>query len=136
MRVVVASDDKQGTVVHQAIGLCFFEELFESVVYPIDSSYSHKFIITYRLRHIFPLQAIVRIWLVHVKSFGNHEHFVVAPALQHFNSLFIHYIIVEAPAAGTGIPLFFQILTGIVFLHAKLLRILLKLIGIITTGRI
>ena len=75
---------------------------------------------------------------MHIQCFGNHHQTVILRLglFQQLQCFLIHYVIMEAPAAGTCITLLFQIFFGIVFVHAELRRIFAQLVGIILAGGI
>ena len=75
---------------------------------------------------------------MHVQRFGNHHQTVILCLgfFQQLQCFLIHYVIMEAPAASTGIALLFQIFLGIVFVHAELRRIFAQLVGVILAGSI
>ena len=75
---------------------------------------------------------------MHIQGFNNHHQTVILRFgfFQQLQCFLIHYVIMEAPAAGTGIALFFQIFLGIVFVHSELRRIFAQLVCIILAGSI
>ena len=135
---MVTRNDKQRSVIHQTTLLCFLKEMLQRFINPVDAAHCNKLIAAHIVRHFVPAEAGVRIRLMHIQRFGDHHQTVILCLclFQQLQCFLIHYVIMEAPAAGTCIALLFQIFFCIVFVHAELRRILAQLVSIILAGSI